>query len=65
MRHNAGHSKWYICVMAALKKTQRNVHLLVKSPFQNFPLVLSVFKFGYFEKATKFEKIFYLKFDAT
>ena len=25
----------------------------------------SLVKFGYFEKATKFEKIFHLKFDAT
>ena len=34
----------YVCVMAALKKTQRNVHLLVKSPFQIFPLFFSVLK---------------------
>ena len=26
---------------------------------------LNIFKFGYSEKATKFEKIFHLKFDAT
>ena len=42
----------YVCVMAALKKTQRNVHLLVKSPYQNFPLFFSVLvkPFNYLEK---------------
>ena len=47
----------YVCVMAALKKTQRNVHLLVKSPYQNFPLFFSVLKFRYSEKALKFCEI--------
>ena len=27
--------------------------------------ILALFKFEYFEKATKFEKIFHLKFDVT
>ena len=32
---------------------------------QKTPTASKVIKFGYSEKATKFEKIFHLKFDAT
>ena len=39
---------------------------LFKNYFKPFYFLLkSVLKFGYSEKATKFEKIFHLKFDVT